>query len=217
MSDISDSPTRVAVRAMRMLITVLCAAFVAVTAAAAEEPPEALVRKFTAEVLEAIQRDEALQAGDRQKALALAEEKILPHVNFREMTRLASGRAWNSASAAQRDGLVSAFRAMLVRTYANAIDVYRGQTMQVVPVRMPPGATEVTVRNRYLSSGKPAIPVDYRMWQTAGGWKIYDIAVDGVSLVLTYRSEFEEEVRRTGVDGLIQKLGSKNSSALRPR
>lgn len=213
----SSTPrTHLAIWTTRLLLSALCALLFAARAPAAEQSPEALVRKFTADVLDAIHTDAALQAGDRRKALALAEEKVLPHVDFREMTRLAAGRAWNSASPAQRDSLVSAFRAMLVRTYANAIEVYRGQTMQVEPVRMSPGATEVTVRNRYLSAGKRPIPVDYWMWQTAGGWKIFDIVVDGVSLVLTYRSEFEEEVRRAGVDGLIRRLESKTSAALRP-
>jgi len=176
---------------------------------AQEQSPEALVRQITNDVLDAIRKDAALQAGDRQKALALAEAKVLPHLDFAEMTRLAAGRVWNTATPTQREQLVKAFRAMLVRTYANAIDVYRGQTMQVDAARVQANASEATVRNRYLSPGKPATPVDYQMRKTAEGWKVYDIVVDGISLVLTYRSQFEDGARNGGIDGLIKQLQDK--------
>jgi phospholipid transport system substrate-binding protein len=177
---------------------------------AADLSPEALVRKVTSEVLDAIQKDDALKAGDREKALALAEEKVLPHIDFREMTRLAVGKAWRSATPQQQDVLTSEFRELLVRTYASAIDAYRGQSMRVLPTRMAAGATEVTVRNLYLKPGRPPVPVDYYMLKTAKGWKVADILVEGVSLVLTYRTEFEEEARRGGVEGLIKRLQAKN-------
>ncbi len=177
---------------------------------AAELSPEALVRKVTSEVLDAIQKDDALKAGDRKKALSLAEEKVLPHIEFREMTRLAVGKAWRGATPEQRDALTSEFRELLVRTYANAIDAYRGQTMRVLPTRMSPGATDVTVRNLYIKPGRPPVPVDYYMIKTTAGWKVADIVVEGVSLVLTYRTEFEQEAQRGGVEGLIKRLHAKN-------
>lgn len=181
--------------------------------AADELSPEAQVRQVTADVMDSIKGDKALQAGDRQKALALAEQKILPHVDFREATRLAVGRAWSSATADQQNRLVDQFRALLVRTYANAVDVYRGQTMKVQPVRMTPGATEVTVRNLYLNSANQSIPVDYSMLKTPDGWKIYDVTVEGMSLVITYRGEFEQIVRQAGIDGLLARLAEKNRPA----
>jgi len=183
-----------------------------------ELSPEALVRKVTEDVLESIKNDKALQAGDRSKALALAEQKVLPHIDFREATRLAVGRSWNAASPEQQEKLVTEFRAMLVRIYSNSIDAYRGQTMRVQPVRLAPGATEVTVRNQYLRPGQQAVVVDYAMRKTPDGWKIYDITVENVSLVLTYRAEFDQVMRQSGVDGLIKRLAEKNQPAsLRPR
>ena len=164
---------------------------------------------MTTDVLDAIKSDSGLQAGDKQKALSLAEQKVLPHLDFTEMTRLAAGRTWNSATPDQRERLVAGFRAMLVRTYANSIDVYRGQTMMVEPTRVPTSATEATVRNRYVSSGRRPTPVDYHMRKGADGWKIYDIVIDGISLVLTYRSQFEEAARNNGVEGLITQLQDK--------
>ena len=177
--------------------------------------PEALVRKITDDVLAAVKQDRDLAAGDREKALALAEQKVLPHVDFREATRLAVGRSWNSATPAQQERLVKEFRAMLVRIYSNAIEVYRGQTMRVFPVRMEPGATDVTVRNQYLRPGRPPVPVEYALRKTSEGWKIYDITVENVSLVLTYRAEFDRVMRESGVEGLIKRMTEKNQPAVR--
>ncbi len=177
--------------------------------AAKDQSPEDMVRQITTDVLDAIKQDKGLQTGDKQKALALAEQKVLPHLDFTEMTRLAAGRTWNTATADQKERLVASFRAMLVRTYANAIDVYRGQTMMVEPARVPTAATEATVRNRYVSPGRRPTPVDYAMRKTNGEWKIYDIVVDGISLVLTYRAQFEESARASGVEGLIKQLQEK--------
>jgi phospholipid transport system substrate-binding protein len=165
----------------------------------------------TEDVLAAIQSDKQLQAGDKQKSLALAEEKVLPHIDFREAVTLAMGRSWHQATPEQKDKLVREFRSMLVRIYANAIDRYRGQTMRVLPVRMQPNANEATVRNQYLSPGRPPVPVEYSMRMTTEGWKIYDISVEGVSLVLTYRAEFENIIRASGVEGLIKRLQEKRA------
>ena len=173
--------------------------------------PEELVRKVTEDVLAAIKSDKALQAGDRQKALALAEQKVLPHIDFAEATRLAVGRAWSTANSDQQRKLVAEFRAMLVRIYSNSIDAYRGQTLRVQPLKITPGATDVTVRNQYLRPGQPPVSVDYAMRKTPEGWKIYDITVEGMSLVLTYRSEFEQVTRQSGVEGLLKRLAEKNT------
>ena len=206
---------------MKTLIPLIFALLVSFStqAQAPDQSPEAMVKQVTNDVLEAIKDDKGLQAGDKQKALALAEQKVLPHLDFVEMTRLASGRTWNTATPEQRDRLVAAFRAMLVRTYANSIDVYRGQTMMVEPARVPTSATEATVRNRYVSPGRRPTPVDYVMRKSGNEWKIYDIVVDGISLVLTYRSQFEEAARNSGVEGLITQLQDKTKvqPAVKPR
>lgn len=193
------------------LAALVLSLLIAIPAVAQELGPEELVRKVTADVLDSVKADKQLQAGDRKKALALAEQKILPHVDFREATLLAMGRSWYTATPAQQEQVVNEFRSMLVRIYSNAIDVYRGQTLKVLPVRIAPGATEVTVRNRYLSEGRPPVPVEYSMKKTPAGWMIYDISVEGVSLVLTYRAEFESITRASGVDGLIKRLQQKNA------
>jgi phospholipid transport system substrate-binding protein len=198
---------------MKTILLALSLLF-AIPVLAQQQSPEELVKKITADVLEAIKSDKQLAAGDRQKAIKLAEEKILPHVDFEEATRLAVGRGWAQASPEQKKKLVTEFRNMLVRTYSNAISAYQGQTMKVMPVRMKPGDTEVTVHNQFIRPGNPKpVLLDYSMRKTEQGWKIYDIVVEGVSLVLTYRSEFDAVVKQDGVDGLIKRLSQKNAPA----
>ena len=196
---------------MRFLFAL--AFFLAFPVAAQDLGPEELVKKITEDVLSAVKSDKQLAAGDRQRAIKLAEEKILPHVDFEEATRLAVGRGWAQASPEQKKKLVAEFRNMLVRTYSNAIGAYEGQTMKVQPVRMKPGDTEVTVHNQFIRPGGKPVLVDYAMRKTDAGWKIYDIVVEGVSLVLTYRSEFDAVVKQEGVEGLIKRLSQKNAPA----
>jgi phospholipid transport system substrate-binding protein len=200
---------------MKILVAILASLMVVALPVRAQQDlgPEELVRKVTEDVLDAIRSDKQLAAGDKQKALKLAEEKVLPHIDFEEATRLAVGRAWAQATPEQRKKLVEEFRKMLVRTYSNAISAYEGQTMKVLPVRMKPGDTEVTVHNRYIRAGGQPLPVDYQMHKTDQGWKIYDITVEGVSLVLTYRSEFDAIVKQEGIDGLIKRMTEKNTPA----
>ena len=199
---------------MKTLLALVFALASTPAIAAEERGPEELVKQVTAEVLDAIKSDKKLASGDRSAALKLAEEKVLPHIDFEEATRLAVGRAWSQASPEQKKQLTTEFRRMLVRVYSSAIQPYGGQSIKVSPVRMRPGDTEVTVHNSFVrqGGGKP-VGFDYSMRKTDQGWKIYDIVVEGVSLVLTYRSEFDNVVRQQGVDGLIKALASKNSPA----
>jgi len=175
--------------------------------------PDQLVQKVTEEVLATIKSDKQLASGDKQKALKLAEEKVLPHIDFEEATRLAVGRAWASASPEQKKTLVDEFRRMLVRTYSNAIEAYQGQTLKVLPSRGKQGDDEATVRTQFIRAGGQPLPIDFAARKTDKGWKIYDITVEGVSLVLTYRSEFDQVVKQQGMDGLIKRLSEKNSPA----
>ena len=198
---------------MKAWLTWLAGMLVACALGAQAMRPDELVRKMTDEIMAAIQSDQELAAGDRQKALKLAEEKILPHVDFEEAARLAVGRAWRQASKEQREQLVAEFRRMLLRTYTNAISAYRGQTMKVLPLHMKAGETDVTVRNHYLRPGARPVQLDYAMRKVGERWMIYDIIVEGVSLVLTYRSEFDVAMKQEGIDGLIRRIAQKNDPA----
>jgi phospholipid transport system substrate-binding protein len=180
---------------------------------AQETSPEQLVQKITNEVLGSIKSDKQLAAGDKQKAVKLAEEKVLPYIDFEEATRLAVGRAWAKATPEQKKKLVSEFRNMLVRTYSNAIGEYQGQTLKVLPSRGKQDPQDTTVRTQFVRAGAPPLPIDFQMRKADSTWKVYDIAVEGVSLVLTYRSEFDAVVKQDGIDGLLKRLAQKNTPA----
>jgi phospholipid transport system substrate-binding protein len=196
------------------IVGLLCLGFT-LTAAAQELAPEQLVQKVTEEVLAAIKSDKQLAAGDKQKALKLAEEKVLPYIDFEESTRLAVGRAWSQATPEQRKKLVAEFRNMLVRTYSNSIEAYEGQTLKVLPSRggKQAASDEATVRAQFVRAGGKPLPMEFQMRKAGSTWKVYDIAVEGISLVLTYRSEFDAVVKQEGIDGLIKRLTEKNSPA----
>jgi phospholipid transport system substrate-binding protein len=199
---------------MIAVLSVFALQFLAAGASVAQDlGPDQLVQKVTEDVLATIKSDKQLAAGDKQKALKVAEEKVLPHIDFEESTRLAVGRSWKEATPEQRQKLVTEFRRMLVRTYSNAIESYQGQTMKVLPARGKQDEQDTTVRAQFMRAGGKPLPIDFQMRKTDKGWKIYDIVVEGVSLVLTYRSEFDQVVRQNGVDGLIKRLATKNDPA----
>ena len=196
------------------IIGLVCLGFT-LAAPAQELAPEQLVQKITEDVLASIKTDQQLAAGDKQRALKLAEEKVLPYVDFEEATRLAVRRAWSQATPEQRKKLVDEFRNMLVRTYSNAIESYEGQTLKVLPSRggKQDAKDEATVRAQFVRAGGKPLPIEFQMRKTGANWKVYDIAVEGISLVLTYRSEFDAVVKQEGIEGLIKRLSQKNSPA----
>ncbi|MDR2015748.1 MAG: ABC transporter substrate-binding protein [Azoarcus sp.] len=175
-------------------------------------PPDELVRNVTDEVLTIVRNDKAIQAGDFQKTLALVDEKILPHFNFRRMTSLAVGPGWRSASPEQQERLIAQFRILLVRTYSNALIKFRDQTIALKPLRGDSGGKTVTVNTEVRQAGAQPIPIDYSLEQTDNGWKVFDVIVTGASLVTNYRGDFTQEVNAKGVDGLIASLEAKNKS-----
>lgn len=197
---------------MRALL--LAVLFAGAAAALAQETlPDALVRSITDDVVAALKRDKAIQALDTGKLAELVEARILPHFDFRRTTQIAMGAYWRHATPEQQEQLTREFRALLVRTYSSALASYRDQTIDVRPLRMRPGDTEVTVRSLVRQAGAEPVQIDYDMERTASDWKVYDVRVGGISLVATYRTAFAEEVRNHGVDGLIQVLAAKNRNA----
>ncbi|MBI2311767.1 MAG: ABC transporter substrate-binding protein [Betaproteobacteria bacterium] len=196
-------------------LIVMAAGFCA-AGARAEIGPLELARATTEDVLAIIKKDKDIQGGNQQKTLELVESKILPHFDFGRMTRLAVGKHWRQASPQQQQALIGEFKTLLVRTYSSAFTQYRDQTVEFKPLKMNPADTEVTVRSQIRESGRPPIPIDYAVEKTANGWKVFDVTVEGVSLVTTYRGTFGEEVQRGGIDGLIKTLVEKNKTPASP-
>ena len=175
--------------------------------------PDVLIKSTAQEVLAIVKQDKDIQAGNQKRVLDLVDAKVLPHFNFTRMTRLAVGKHWRTATPEQRQALETEFRNMLVRTYTKAFSVYRDQAVQIKPLKMAADAAEVTVKTVIVKPGTPSIPVDYDMEKTAEGWKVYDLSVEGVSLVTSYRSTFSEQIQKGGIDGLIKTLVEKNRTA----
>ena len=187
----------------------LIGGFVAL-AQAQELAPDVLVKNVTTEVVELITKDREIRSGSRAKLIAVIEQKVLPHFNFSAMTALAMGQSWNKATPEQKKRLIQEFRTLLVRTYASALAAYSEQRFDFRPLRARPTDTDVTVNVRVIQSGAQPVPIDYSMEKTAGGWKVYDVMVGGVSLVANYRTEFNATVREAGIEGLIKNLQAKN-------
>ena len=179
---------------------------------AADDAPDALVKRLSTDVLETIKADKSIKAGDVSKIMVLVDTKIMPNVNFQRMTASAVGPAWRQATPEQQQRLQEEFKKLLVRTYAGALDQVSDQSVVVRPFRGSPDDKEVLVRSEVRGSGDP-VQLDYRLEKTpgeAGGWKIYNLNVLGVWLVDTYRSQFAQEINAKGIDGLIAALTERN-------
>jgi phospholipid transport system substrate-binding protein len=183
-------------------------------AQAADETPDALVKRISVDVLETIKADKSIKAGDVNKIMVLVDTKIMPNVNFQRMTASAVGPAGRPAPPAPPKRLEEEFKTLLVRTYAGALDQVSDQTVTVRPFRGSPDDKEVLVRTEVRGGGDP-VQLDYRLEKTPGdgaGWKIYNINVLGVWLVDTYRTQFSQQINSKGIDGLIAALAARNKS-----
>jgi len=181
---------------------------------AADEAPDALIKRLSVDVLDTIKADKALRSGDMVKLVALVDERIMPNVNFLRMTASAVGPAWRQATPEQQKRLQEEFKILLVRTYAGALSQVSTQTISLKPLRSSPEDKEVLVRTEIKGGGDP-IQLDYRMEKTPGqgaGWKIYNLNVLGVWLVETYKSQFAQEINSKGLDGLIVTLSDRNKA-----
>ena len=172
--------------------------------------PDALAKSVTDEVLAVIRADKDIQSGNQKKVLELVEAKVLPHFSFPRMTQLAMGRNWRSATPEQQKKLVAEFRTMLVRTYTTAFTQYKNQTVEYKPLRAAAGDTEVVVQSLIKQNSGPPVAVDYGMEKTDSGWKVYNMKIEGISLIENYRNSFNTEIQKNGVDGLIAALADKN-------
>lgn len=187
----------------------------AAVTAAAMTAPDALARSVTDEVLAALVNDKDIQAGNQKKARELIENKIAPHFDFAGMAQLALGKNWSAANAEQRKALIAEFRALLVQTYTASLMLYKDQKIEYRPLKLGAGDTDVLVRSlvRQSSGGEP-VQVDYGMEKTDSGWKVYNVKIGGISLVESYRSTFNTEIQKNGIDGLVKTLRDKNRSLM---
>jgi len=196
---------------LRSFLLALVLGLNAPAALAADTPPDVLARTTTQEVLTILKQDKALQNGNLNKVYQLVEAKVLPNFDFNRMTQLALGKHWPRATAKQKQELVTEFRNLLVRTYSSSLTAFSNQTVDFKPLTMKPDDTDVTVRSEIRQPGGQPIPIDYSMYKTAFGWKVYDVTIDSVSLVTNYRASFASTIRQKGIDGLIKAMAEQSA------
>lgn len=194
-----------------MVLMILLLGSLAGIVRAAEVPPEELVRKTAEVILSEIKAHRNVYAKDYAKLYKMADEKVLPHFDFRRMSQWVLGRSWKDATPEQRDRFTAEFRDLLVGTYSQALLNYTDQEIVYLPVQRKPEDTEVTVKTEVKQTSGPNIPINYSFYKNKeGAWKVYDISIEGVSLVTNYRSVYATKVREKGMDGLIAEIAANN-------
>ena len=194
----------------RMLLSAL--AIAAAAPAQADTAPDEMILRLTVEVIDAVKADKAIQAGDVGRILSLVDAKVMPLVNFPLMTRSAVGRRWNEATPEQHKRLQDEFKTLLVRSYSGALTQVKNQTVELKGKPLKLSESQVEVRTLVVG-GKEPIPLSYRLENSSGSWKIFDVNVLGVWLVENYRTRFAQEISAGGIDGLITFLAGLNKGA----
>jgi phospholipid transport system substrate-binding protein len=179
--------------------------------AEAEHPAAQLVHDTTEKVLARLKADSAKLKADSSLIYPMVDDLVLPHFDFERMSIWVLGKNWRSADGVQQQQFIDEFRTLLVRTYAKALLEYTDQTLRYLPFHAEDDASKVTVKTEIVQAGGPSIPLHYSMYlNKAGAWKVFDIKVDGISLVSNYRSSFATEVRNGGIPRLLEKLVQMN-------
>lgn len=193
-----------------ILLSVVTFAF-AGHAAAADETPDALIKRISNDVMDEARADKDIQGGNQKRILDLVQQKIVPYVDFQRMTSLATGRFWRQATPDQQKQLTDEFRTLLIYTYSGAISQIRDQKLEFKPFRADPADTDVEVRSQVLQPrGGDPIQLNYRLAKSSSGWRIYDVNVLGAWLVQNYKDNFASEINKGGIDGLIKTLSERN-------
>jgi phospholipid transport system substrate-binding protein len=202
------------IRAVRrtgaLVVALLAVALVAAAPSRAQEAPEVLVKRVSQDVLATIKGDPLIQAGNEARIREVIESKLVPNFDFTRMTALAMGRNWRAATPEQQKRLTDEFKTLLVRTYSGALNQYRNETIDYKPLRMNPTDVDVTVRTLVMKPVGSPVQIDYSLEKKAEGWKAYDVIVGGVSLVTNYRDEFNDQIAKGGIDGLVKTLADRN-------
>lgn len=173
--------------------------------------PDGLVKFVVEDVMTTIKNDKAIQSGDLRKINALVDQKILPHSDFQKTTRLSMGRNWSKATPQQQAQITQEFKTLLVRIYGGALAQVKDQKVQYKPFRAAADDTDVIVKTAVVGKGEP-IQLDYRLEKGPNGWKVYDINILGAWLIESYRNQFNDQVSKGGIDGLVKFLQDRNTA-----
>lgn len=174
------------------------------------ESPVALLERTSGEVLKILREDHEKLKSDPALVYKIIDDYILPHLDDVTMAKLALGKNWRKATKEQKIAFINEFRDLLIRTYSKSLVEFKDQTIKYFPVKLAADTQKTSVKAEVLQPGGPSIPMSYRMRIKNSTWKVYDIKIDGISLVTSYRGTFTQEVRKSGIDGLLVYLRDKN-------
>ncbi|MFO7593748.1 MAG: ABC transporter substrate-binding protein [Pseudomonadota bacterium] len=193
--------------------------------AEANVPPEKMLESVTREVFTVLESERDAVMKEPTMLFDLVEEVLLPHVDMEVMSRFVLGKHWRTADAEQRKRFTAEFKNLLIRFYVSAlvenpekIDELLSNTKDVITYRAPniDAETRKTVVRAevHMPNGGPKVPVTFSLFRRNGEWLMYDVNVDGISLVTNYRSSFSTEVSRVGLDVLIERLAERNDELM---
>ncbi len=179
---------------------------------AAEQSPDKVIDEASKRILTEIEPRKDELRDDPAKLYKIVEDIIIPHFDFDTISKRVLGKAWKDATPEQRTKFTATFKDLLVRTYSNALLEYSGEAIKWTPIDVPKDATKVIQEAQVSLASGQTVPMKWGLRKIANAWKVYDISIDGISLVTNYRSVFASEVRKNGLDALIQRLESKNTA-----
>lgn len=183
------------------------------TADEALSPPQQVIQKTSDQLQVSLQKPE--YKADFRKATALVDQIINPNVDFDRVSILVLGKHWRSATPEQRDRFKQEFRMLLVRTYTTAFTEYSDWKIRYLPMEQESSGKKVMVKTEILQSGGQPVAVNYRMVDEGAGWKVYDILIEGISLLQNYRTSFNAEIEEGSLDQLIAHLAERNAGAMK--
>lgn len=175
------------------------------------ESPAVLLERTSLQVIKILQDDHDLLQKEPERVYAIIDEYILPHLDDVTMAKLALGKNWKKATREQKIEFVGEFRNLLVRTYSKSLLEFSDQEIFFFPVKLAADTHKASVKAEVVQPGGPSIPMSYRVRIKNNAWKVYDIKIDGISLVTSYRGTFSQEIRKSGMDGLLKYMRDKNS------
>lgn len=175
------------------------------------QTPDQLVRQVSERIIELIKANRETYTRDHGKLYEMVEREVLPYFDFNVMARSVLGRYWRDATPEQRERFAKEFKDLLVRTYATALLKYTDEQIRVLPLTAKPDDKRVLVRTQVVrGGGGPPIEMNYSFYRSDTGWKVYDVSIEGVSLVTNYRTAYAEKIRSQGLDALINSLAEAN-------
>lgn len=173
-------------------------------------PPDELVRETTKKVLSELTTNRAALEKDNNRLYELVDEIVLPHFDFERMSRYVLGQNWDVATPEQQTQFVAEFKTLLVRTYATALFEYTGQEIVYKPFRQEDGKKKAVIQTEIKQTDGPSIPIDYALLLNDDHWQVFDIRINGLSLVTNYRAQYGAIIKTRGMKDLISSLSEKN-------